>query len=205
MPVIPADVLRVAVADHVIGEDYRAHARQGGAAMLLVGAQAAAAVLTGFSRVAVRAEDPGALALMTQWAVETAVNKKSWPCLKGGAFHGVALVGALLLDDGIERGALRKRVELGTAEDLPAHGRCALFPLPEVLVGGGHACQLLDGIGLGVVVAAAQDGLLGSGRGGRHKDNKGEQVEQEFHDPRLADWPGGCNALPYLVRGWHQT
>ena len=166
MPVIPADVLRVAKADHVIGKDHRAHARQGGAAMLLVGTQPAAAVLIGFSRVAVRAENPGALAPMTQGAVEASINKKSRPCLEGGAFHGVALVAALLLDDGIERGALRKRVELGTGEDLPAHGRCALFPLPEVLVSGGHACQLLDGIGLGVVVAAAKSGLLGGGCGG---------------------------------------
>ena len=41
--------------------------------MLLVGAQTAAAGFTGFSGVAVRAEDPGARALMAEWAVDDIV------------------------------------------------------------------------------------------------------------------------------------
>ena len=109
MAVIPANVLRVSKADHVIGKDHCAHARQSGATMLLVGTQPAAAMLLGFSRVAVRTEDAGAVAFMTEWAVEATINKKSRPCFEGGAFHGVTLVAAFVLDNSIERGALWQR------------------------------------------------------------------------------------------------
>lgn len=70
---------------------------------------------------------------------------------------------------------------------------------------GGYACELFNGIGLGVIVAAAKDGLFCRSRGDCRKGKEDERGQKAFHCLRLADWPVWCNSLHDLLSGLHQT
>ena len=188
MVVIPAKVLRVAEADHVVREHHRAHPRQRGAAVLLVGPLPPAFRA---AVVAVRAKHARAFALAAKRPVKVAVHEKTGPRLEGRRLHRVAVVTALIFDDRVERRALGQRTELGAGQDLPPHRRRARLPLGEIRVRRGQALELRHGLGLGMVVALAKGRLVTrlrlAKRRKRHNDTKGKK--QAFHGATLADHP----------------
>ena len=161
---LPSKMTRIAVSDHIIGKNNGPHSSEGGASVLLVG-PISASRRTG--SVTVGTEDAGMLSELLGGAVEVAVDEESGPSLKCRRFDRVAFIVAFRMDDRLESGALGKRVETGSDQDLLANPLPALLPLREIGVGGQQAVDLLNRLGLGMVMPPAEEGFVRSlGRGG---------------------------------------
>ncbi len=133
-----------------------AHARERGATVLLIGSQSAATVRAALTGVPMRTQDARTFTLKTEWPIQAAVHKKSWPRLKSRRLYGVTLVSALVLEDRLQRRALGQRTKLGAGENLLPHRSRTHLPFREIGVRGRHALELLHRLCLGLIISDTQ-------------------------------------------------
>ena len=155
--VLPAGVGPVAVADHVIRKDNRAHAGERGAAFLHVRPEPA--VIVGIAPVAVRTENrrerPGPL----RRPVQVPRDEHARQALKGHVLDGVAVVLAFAVNDRVQGALLRQRRQAPRPGEFPPESAAPAAATGRVRVRLRKACELLLRLLLGLVVPHAELGF----------------------------------------------
>jgi hypothetical protein len=170
----PACLLPVAVADHVVEEHERAHARQHGASRLPLGLEAAV--------VAVRTEDRGQGARILRGTVEGSGHEESGRALDGHVHGRVAVEVPRRAEAGMQGRLRRQGREPGPLQDACPQQPLASPPSLRVPVGGEQLPQFLARLLRRLAVAHAKAGRLSvRGEHGRCSDAGAE----EGGDPRL--------------------